>query len=329
MSLRSFLPLSYDMSRPGATRRPTSLRRAGGGGCSGDLLPGGVAYHGGVSEPEPIGDAAGGAGAPRDPGPVEEPPPDPAGAGKKLELPAERYPPAWRTWWGSLALAGGGLMAYLVLAQGFPGVAIAVGILVQSGGKVGSEEIVSRMVPFLPLLVAGATLYSLLFVAVLGRFGWLAPDPERRTSPAKLAGWVVLLSAACLAGQQGLSAFQAWAGVQAEEQGAVLDAVTRLPPAAFFLTAVIAAPVGEELFFRRFLFRTLAVGSGPLAAYVLSALAFALIHFNPPALLLYAWLAVCCTIAYQRTGTVWAAIAVHVLNNGVVTIVLWAGGGGG
>ena len=49
---------------------------------------------------------------------------------------------------------------------------------------------------------------------------------------------------------------------------------------------------------------------------IASAALFALFHFNPSAILLYFWIGLCCAVVYVRTGTIWAAIAVHVINNG-------------
>ncbi len=52
-----------------------------------------------------------------------------------------------------------------------------------------------------------------------------------------------------------------------------------------------------------------------LLAYFVSAVLFAAIHMHLPATPNYIWMALCFTFVYERTGTVWSAVAVHALNN--------------
>lgn len=97
---------------------------------------------------------------------------------------------------------------------------------------------------------------------------------------------------------------------------------------------LLLAPLGEELMFRGGLFGSLRRFGFPLAAG-LSALLFGLAHVWPYAFLApgYLWyllqylpaglaLAWC----YQRTGSIWSSILLHMLNNGLSLLAVKMGG---
>lgn len=92
------------------------------------------------------------------------------------------------------------------------------------------------------------------------------------------------------------------------------------------LFAVVLAPAYEELLFRRVLFGRFWAAGLPGLGIVLSSLAFALMHELPglsgngPGAIALLWLTYACIGAafawvYRRTGTLWAAIAAHGINN--------------
>jgi membrane protease YdiL (CAAX protease family) len=88
--------------------------------------------------------------------------------------------------------------------------------------------------------------------------------------------------------------------------------------------ATLVAPLCEEITFRGYLLTTLLRKARPAVAIGFSALLFALIHLDPvrfPALLVqgavFAWLS-------WRAGSVWPAVAAHVANNGIVSLVVLA-----
>ncbi|NLH99984.1 MAG: CPBP family intramembrane metalloprotease [Chthonomonadales bacterium] len=92
--------------------------------------------------------------------------------------------------------------------------------------------------------------------------------------------------------------------------------------AGLFVTAAIAAPIGEEFFFRGFLHNCAKRRLGPVWGTLLSASAFALIHGGPlqvaailPMGVLLAW-------TYDRTGSLWVPIIIHALNNGVFVVAM-------
>jgi hypothetical protein len=101
--------------------------------------------------------------------------------------------------------------------------------------------------------------------------------------------------------------------------------------------AVLLAPAYEELLFRRVLFGRLWAAGWPWLGAVLSSLAFALAHELPGAngnqplatLLLwavYAGMGMAFAWLYRRTGTLWAPIAAHMLNNALALAVFGLAG---
>lgn len=111
-------------------------------------------------------------------------------------------------------------------------------------------------------------------------------------------------------------------------QNANDSAVASMAGTDFFLTAVgllVFVPITEEMLFRGLLFGSL-YKKKPVIAYLLSALAFGLIHvlgykMSLPSLLLSLlqylpagiWLAWSCT----KSGSIFSAITIHTLINGV------------
>jgi membrane protease YdiL (CAAX protease family) len=103
-----------------------------------------------------------------------------------------------------------------------------------------------------------------------------------------------------------------------EEQKAIRDLVERRDPfelAVLGVSAVVLAPITEELLFRHMLFRRLAHRAGPVAAWTVPAVAFALAHWNPVGLVIYVWLGSVFAMAYWMSGRLWVAMLVHAGHN--------------
>ena len=79
------------------------------------------------------------------------------------------------------------------------------------------------------------------------------------------------------------------------------------------VSAALLAPVVEELLFRGTLFRSCRVRFGPGKAALLSSVLFGVAHSESMAVFLSA---LTYLLAYTRTRSLWAPIAVHALNNG-------------
>lgn len=98
-------------------------------------------------------------------------------------------------------------------------------------------------------------------------------------------------------------------------------------PLSGFLMVVLAggivAPIAEELFFRGFVFRSYLLARGPLVAYPASALVFAALHVNVPALLPIMALGVMFAWALQRSGSVVPSMVAHAFNNSFAFAILY------
>lgn len=109
-------------------------------------------------------------------------------------------------------------------------------------------------------------------------------------------------------------------------------------PVFLSLFAVALAPMYEELLFRRVLFGRLWAAGWPTLGLVLSSAVFALAHEmpgltgNPPLttlflLAVYAGMGAVFAGVYRMTGTLWAPIGAHMVNNALALAVLQVYGG--
>lgn len=88
--------------------------------------------------------------------------------------------------------------------------------------------------------------------------------------------------------------------------------------------AVVVAPLTEELVFRGYLYGVIKKYGGQVAGMLTSALLFAAVHHNLPAMPALAILAVGLTLAYEITGSLWAPIVMHMLFNlAPVVVIIW------
>jgi len=89
------------------------------------------------------------------------------------------------------------------------------------------------------------------------------------------------------------------------------------------LTTVIAAPIGEEFFYRGLIFGGLSSWGFLPAAFVSSVL-FAFSHLDPATLIPFAAVGFVLSWLYWRSGSLWDAIVFHVLFNLLSFILLLA-----
>ena len=177
--------------------------------------------------------------------------------------------------------------------------------------------------------------------AALLLYFWRRPAnaAERQASAQALRrpstwGWTLLVATLIVIGSNGIAFLAKQLGVEPVPTNLALmqHAIERFP-LFLVLFAVVLAPAYEELLFRRVLFGRLWQAGRPWLGMLLSSLAFALIHeipgtsANGPAEIAQLWLvyggmgAAFCWL-YRRTGTLWAAIIAHGLNNAVALAVL-------
>lgn len=109
-------------------------------------------------------------------------------------------------------------------------------------------------------------------------------------------------------------------------------------PVFLALFAVVLAPLYEELLFRRVLFGRLWEAGWPLLGLLLSSVVFALVHEMPGLngkpvastlflIAVYAAMGAVFAAVYRATGTLWAPIGAHILNNALALAVLQVYGG--
>jgi membrane protease YdiL (CAAX protease family) len=92
---------------------------------------------------------------------------------------------------------------------------------------------------------------------------------------------------------------------------------------ALFLGAAVAAPIGEEVFFRGFLYNALKYRYGMTAGMIVSGLAFALVHISPLSVVVIFPMGVLLAYVYERTQSLWVTILMHAINNGIGVLLLW------
>jgi membrane protease YdiL (CAAX protease family) len=85
------------------------------------------------------------------------------------------------------------------------------------------------------------------------------------------------------------------------------------------LIIAVVAPIVEEVFFRGVLLHRWATRWDLRTGIVLSSILFALVHLDPIGKFVFG-LAMCAL--YLRTGSLWAPIAAHAINNGIVFLMV-------
>lgn len=91
---------------------------------------------------------------------------------------------------------------------------------------------------------------------------------------------------------------------------------------ALALLAIGIAPLLEELFFRGLIQRALELRWGAVAGAVGGALFFALAHFLPWIFPLHFMLGLCFAFAVYATGSIWAGVILHAVNNCTAYLLL-------
>ena len=217
--------------------------------------------------------------------------------------------------------------AGLVLVFGVPGAAELVrSISAAVFGRPDLPPDKARIALSLALTPTATLAAALLYCTIgraLDREGPPAA-PVPRAPPAQAVGLVLAHIAAAVGGSYVLGFLMNLAGAPVAEQPIVLELVAAGGPAVASLavSALVRAPIGEELFVRGLLFTRVARGAGPVAAYALSAGLFAVFHGNLQGLVIYAWLGLVFAHALARTGRLPCAIAVHFGNNAITLVTL-------
>ncbi len=227
------------------------------------------------------------------------------------ELPegAERAP-RWPAWY-----AGVGFLTALIVTL------VAVGVIAGVTGSSSDEDSAT-------FTIVATLAQSAVFVGTAWLFASLTAPPRlwhfgvRRAPLWSTVGWatVTIVSFYVLAASYAAAVQPDVDQTVTRDLGA--DQGTAGLIAAGFMVVVVA-PFAEEFFFRGFFYRALRSRYPVLAAALIDGLLFGIIHFDfsgadallivpPLALLGFAF-----CLLYERTGTLFAPIALHSLNNSV------------
>ncbi|MET0550621.1 MAG: CPBP family intramembrane glutamic endopeptidase [Xanthomonas sp.] len=227
--------------------------------------------------------------------------------------------------WGVLR---GFQLAMELKAQGIPGDRLTALVAQQVGQPGALAQLLIALV---------STLSAALLLYFLRR---PASAAERRASwqAARMPstwGWVLLVATGVFVGSAVISALAAQIGIKPVPTNLPLmqEAMAQMP-LFLIVFAVVIAPAYEELLFRRVLFGRLWDAGRPRLGMLLSGAAFALVHEVPGTTgnglaetaqlwLVYGGMGAAFAWLYKRTGTLWAPIAAHGLNNALAVAGLY------
>lgn len=154
-------------------------------------------------------------------------------------------------------------------------------------------------------------------------------EPRRLAESAFAAGLHLLFSGnAFIALLVIVSVFSpAFVQAQLDHPERLAGGLDKMPPWFLAPLTVLVAPIVEELMFRGLLFHRFARRWGVRRAALVTSAIFAVMHLNPVGIFA---LGLLLTVLYLKTGSLWAPIACHALNNAVAAafaILSWHGPG--
>jgi|GEM_PF-1848465 len=195
-----------------------------------------------------------------------------------------------------------------------------------------SDPASPEKIPQLYTMVVGATLY-LLTALLLFCFTAFTSDQNRvsltilfnpaRTPFTKAAKKGLLYGIAAIPPTLLMTVIAneliVYFGLETESQPVIQwlinEETTAISKVAIFLSAVIAAPIAEELIFRGILFPAVYKKRSWFFAAMLSGCIFSLIHFHPPSFLSIFTLSICFCGGYAVTGSLVTPIVMHMVFN--------------
>ena len=177
------------------------------------------------------------------------------------------------------------------------------------------------------LTIAVVLLLGVYFIALRPkRLSW--SEVGVRSFPAKDWGRILLWTVLLIMGSVLLMVLTSFIGNTYENSKteAMQQNVTLLTVFIALGSAAIISPLYEEIFYRGFLYRWLRTRIGMRWAIYLSSLIFTMVHIptynampvNFLSGIVFAW-------AYERTNSIWPAVIVHGLVNGVAVVLTAAG----
>jgi uncharacterized protein len=217
--------------------------------------------------------------------------------------------PRWPAWTAPAAFFSA---LGLTVAAGFP--LLPVALLTEAGDAVAGVALLVLV------LVQDA---ALLGVAVFFAARSVKPQPWhfglRRTGFWLTAGLALLAGLLILGFEVGLLELL---GTDAPEDE--LQSSNIIGAIAVGLAVIVVAPVTEELFFRGFFYRALRSRMRIVWAVLIDSLVFASIHVQyigtPEVFLVIGVFAAIACLVYEKTGSIFACIAIHAVFNTVASL---------
>jgi uncharacterized protein len=249
------------------------------------------------------------------------------------ELPAAAAAdPGWPWWYGPVAFLAAALVAVVVVA--------VLGLVLGATGVIDP----TKANPGPALTIPGTLILDAVFVGTALLFARIKRPPKawhfglRRTRFWRAVGWALLGYASFWVFLVVYSLLVAQRAEQTVAQELGLREGGLLLLIGGFLVIVVA-PVAEEVFFRGFFYKALRTNLRILPAALLDGLLFGAIHFtgDPSSLLtvvpVLGVLGFTFCLVYERTGSLYPVIALHVFQNTIAfgvqtgTDAAWTVGG--
>jgi membrane protease YdiL (CAAX protease family) len=236
-------------------------------------------------------------------------------------------------------LAALALLALSMLGGLFWGLYRAV-VVAREGGVSLDEGLVQHVGQPGALAQILMALFATGGAALLLYFLRRRADGPERTASLQAArrpstwGWTLVVAAGVVIGSNLIAWLAKQGGVEPVPTNlALMEQAQARFPWFLALFAIVLAPAYEELLFRRVLFGRLLQAGRPWLGMLLSSLAFALVHEVPGTSangpweiaqlwLVYGGMGAAFAWLYQRTGTLWAPIVAHGLNNAIALAAL-------
>ena len=136
----------------------------------------------------------------------------------------------------------------------------------------------------------------------------------------------ILVAIAVAAANQPVVSFVTWAARELLPQALVqdfdakqrmLDAIFRMHAVPMAITVTLAAPLGEEIFFRGFALPALRRSLGLLAAVLISGALFSFLHMDPVGFAGLMEIGILLAALRVWSGSLWPAVIAHAVNNGI------------
>lgn len=178
------------------------------------------------------------------------------------------------------------------------------------------------------LLASGWWIFISMSIATLISIAILRKDKPflqnfkgKPSSIGASIGWGIIGFFLVLFGQSLAAAIESALGItQGSENTQMFVTIAEAAPVAI-LSIAIFAPILEELIFRRVIFGSLVQTTNFFIAGLVSAIVFALIHFDFTHILLYAVSGFIFAFLYYKTKRILTSIIAHMLLNAFVVIV--------